>query len=98
MTAPTPSDIDGPDGEADLIERLKRVGEERSRAEPITERGDYMHVYAKMSRADGALLNEAASALAAYQAKVGELEARVIPSETRVVELEHRLLELGQEI
>lgn len=52
----------------DLVERLERVAAERSKAEPFADKTNYMQVYAKLSRADGALLTEAAAALKAAEA------------------------------
>ncbi len=43
-----------------LTERLRTTGETRRKATPVDDPTQYMNVYARLSREDGALMGEAA--------------------------------------
>lgn len=47
----------------ELLERLARTSAERLRAEPFEDKKNFMSVYARLSREDGALMAEALAAL-----------------------------------
>jgi hypothetical protein len=67
LSAPTPA-VDG------LVERLRTTGAERLAAEPTDNPEHYMSVYARLSREDGALMMEAAEALASAEARAAALD------------------------
>ena len=56
----------------DLTRRLRDTGEQRLRAEPWDDPSHYLNVVAKVSRADGALMQEAADRLDAQAALLRE--------------------------
>lgn len=60
IAVPVPQEEGGMSG---IIERLSATSAQRLASEPIDDRKNFMHVYAKISRADGALMREAADLL-----------------------------------